>query len=770
MEEIENLFDAKAVSLHGTVMDHGGLVGFRIPEYQREYNWSEGNITRLFTDCLSGLHRLAEGSNANPFTFLGTIILVNEKLKREKFRGTSLAIVDGQQRLITLTLFSCALHENLQASIKSLETMNIGSIVKRWIKCEIKNSLECLFKCSVGIQALEGNKEYYFPRIIQQYDKRGDSFRTSEYRSAVGAFLFAFARYARKDADEFQVSKFDHGRSKPKLLTNYELVKKCLEKLNDTKWYEDQECEQVPIKWFDRSGCRKLLDRLGSTIKDEKDQNRAINDLLRCEAAHDLVRTLFFAAYFCRNIVLTRVTTDEESVAFDIFDALNTTGEPLTALETLKPQVIEFEDSNRGFSGTESEDAFKRLQKYVDEEYEDATKKQKETKELLVSFALHMTGEKLPEHLQSQRNFLRKQYGKARNKSQKKAQRFVSLLADMAEFRWYYWTKQGIEEIGRFHSGENLGQVQLLSSFIRDTGTKLVLPILMRYWNIYLKRDGDGDFLEVLKAVTAFLVLRRAASGGTANIDRDFRAIMAPKNNSRKGFGLCAGVDSENQELSIDELWSAFKSLLAKSEFKITRKDEWIKQVIAQPLYRPAKKIVRFLLLAAADQSKPSSQAPGCWEKEGIRISSHENKFLTYETWNSELYETVEHIAPAARQRSGWDSDIYEDTILRDSLGNLSLLPRKENSAIGSNSWKQKRAFYLAVTEETREQQQIKIKEAAKLDLKFSDYTTKLLQKGERLSLLSPLRDVESWDRYTIEARARNTAELTWDKLWPWLS
>ena len=769
MKKIKELFDAEASSPSETAMLYNGAVGFRIPEYQREYDWSKDNITRLFTDCLSGFYRLSNSPNADAFTFLGTLILVDEKSKEEDFAGTSVAIVDGQQRLTTLTLLACALYENLNVAINTLEVMELNENVKRWIKVEIEDRLADLLECAAGTQKIKGNKTYPFPRIIRTRDQRGRSSQTSEYRSPLGTFLNAFAKYAGGEADEFLPPSLGSGNDAQKLGENYELVRNLLKNLNDTEWYEDTECEQVSIACLNRSGYRSLLDRLADVVKNEDDQNRAIEDVRKYEGVHDLIRSLLFAAYFCRCIVLTRVTTDDESAAFDIFDALNTTGEPLTALETLKPRVIQFETSKGGFSGTESDTAFLRLKKYIDEEHKDTTRKQKETKELLVSFALYMEGTKLPEHLAAQRNFLRTRYDKSAAISRQNAQRFVSLLAVIAKFRRYYWTTKGIEELGLIHHNQDVGQVQLLVSFIKDMQTKLALPILARYWSADLKSQGGGEFLDALKAVTAFLILRRAASGSTAGIDSDFRAIMAPKNGSSKKFGLCAGIDSENQRLGIGELKGAFRKLLTGSKFKIGQKDKWVDQVIDNPLYQQSKTIVRFMLLAAAHQSMPSAKAPGCWEKERVKSSFHENNFLTYETWNSEVYETVEHVAPETEPKIGWDSDIYRNMILRHSLGNLILLPKKENGAIGNDSWKRKKVFYLALTEQTEDQRQKRIDEAAALGMKFSNYTTELLRKCERLSLLAPLRDVENWNHETIEARARNTAALTWDYLWPWL-
>src|SRR5690606_37115974 len=115
--------------------------------------------------------------------------------------------------------------------------------------------------------------------------------------------------------------------------------------------------------------------------------------------------------------------------------------------------------------------------------------------------------------------------------------RFVSSLADMAEIRHRYWTSGGIEELASFHEAGHLDEVQCLISFLQATKSQLVLPILARYWRPDLKQNGSGQFLDALRAVTAFLVLRRAATGTTAGIDSDFRAIMAPRSSGNNKFG-----------------------------------------------------------------------------------------------------------------------------------------------------------------------------------------------------------------------------------------
>lgn len=78
---------------------------FSIPSYQRPYAWTADQASELFTDLLSFL---GDGSKVpeevNPY-FLGSIVLI----KREESPDAD--IVDGQQRLITVTILLSVMRE-----------------------------------------------------------------------------------------------------------------------------------------------------------------------------------------------------------------------------------------------------------------------------------------------------------------------------------------------------------------------------------------------------------------------------------------------------------------------------------------------------------------------------------------------------------------------------------------------------------------------------------------------------------------------------------
>ena len=779
MGKIENLFKAEASSPLELTMLNGGSVGFVIPEYQREYDWSEGNIKRLYCDTLNGFQRLSTSKGANTFTFLGTLILVEKTSTERGFSGESYAIVDGQQRLTSLALFACALCEALRREFHQADFTGIDKKILEWLKNEMELRQLDLHACAVGSQKITPSESFLFPKIVRHVDTRGRDVGSSEYRSPIGKFLEGFSKYFESKKIKYDPLELGRGGAPAdKLEQNFYKIRDYVNNLNNSTWYEDTECEMFDIRDVHIKECRKLFERLPVFMDNQQDEiNKAIHFLCNNEAIHDFVRTLIFCVYFCKYIVLTRVTTEDESVAFDIFDALNTTGQPLTALQTLKPRVINFEKQYqkqhpRKHVSYTYENAFADIDECIDQRFSDTQKKQSETKELIVSFALYIEGKKISNDLATQRNFLRRSYGDAVNEGFDAAHKFINSLACVAKFRRHYWERDGIEQLNNFHGADTVDQIKLFISFIHDMKTSLILPILVRYWDPNFRNTAkDVEFLQVLRAVTSFLVLRRAATSGTAGIDTDFRGIMAPKTGrgAIRKFGLCAGVDHSRKILKIDELKNSLKDLL-KYKLKSLDREDWVRKVIPNPLYGNSAHLVRFMILAAADQSMPSETNLGTWERDNLRESMDERDFLSYTRWQDERYRTVEHIAPDTASNRGWPTELYDDPFLRHSLGNLILLPSRENSAIGNSDWVKKEIFYRALTAITQDAKEQRIAEARAVGYNFSQQLIDHLDNRGRLSLLDPLSNVEKWNKDIVYRRSKNIAELCWDVVWPWLN
>jgi uncharacterized protein with ParB-like and HNH nuclease domain len=94
--------------LNASATTAGALISnatFVVPPYQREYAWEEDEVSELWTDLRSAI--------ADDSYFLGLVILTDEESRKH--------VVDGQQRMLTITLLAAALyHEAVRAGRSAL--------------------------------------------------------------------------------------------------------------------------------------------------------------------------------------------------------------------------------------------------------------------------------------------------------------------------------------------------------------------------------------------------------------------------------------------------------------------------------------------------------------------------------------------------------------------------------------------------------------------------------------------------------------------------
>ena len=770
--EIRNHFPAKTDNFWETMMSHSAGVGFRVPEYQRRYNWNQEQIKRLLEDCLNGFYYLSESNNKDKYTFLATIILVLEE-SEHSFDGTSLSIVDGQQRLTTLVLVCCALIEKLLFHYeKDVELVKPETAI--WIKEEVKHVCQTLFSCVIG--HLPGRGETFpFPRIVREdhRDRRASIPTQTEYHSITAKFLMKFEAYYRKVEPSFHPPSIREDDVNEELfLLNYQYIKEQVDRLyNDDPSPENTakkelEYEQVQKESFKKAKLLNLFEKL-NVLQEEGPQDSAINDISKNPNSSGLIRLLLFSHYLMKCTIFTRVETKDEDSAFDIFDALNTTGEPLTALETFKPRIMHFENKSSGYHGSESEQSFERIEKYLNDIYKETEKRQNATKDLLITFALYLESYRLSRDLASQRAYLRNTFDKV--EEPKKKRKVVESLADIAEFRHKYWNLESIYNLSTSNP-ERDNILKLCCRFIIDMKTSMALPILARYWVEYGKNNTSIDtFVDSVKAVTAFLVLRRSVTGGTGNIDTDFRKIIKgnPQNNNKP---FCVGSEHLNSLPSVQDLKTTLQKYLDAPRIGVSSKETWINKVSKRGLAEHSASLCRFLLFAASHNAKSNPRELGLLTRKDI-ISSPNTNFLSFENWNNEKYATVEHITPQSLKRdTDWDPAIYENPYTRNTIGNLILLPENENSTIGNSSWKEKKLFYSALSSDKHTIRETYLSKAKKEGVPLNKTTKKLMETRERLYMLVPLTKVKKWDKKFIERRTENILELAWEEIAPWLS
>lgn len=94
-------------------------VVYKVPRYQREYSWQRSQWDELFDDLIE--------SDRSQGHFLGTIICVNQSV--DTTDASVLELIDGQQRMTTLSLLLAALLKALSAHDSDLDDEGRADVV-----------------------------------------------------------------------------------------------------------------------------------------------------------------------------------------------------------------------------------------------------------------------------------------------------------------------------------------------------------------------------------------------------------------------------------------------------------------------------------------------------------------------------------------------------------------------------------------------------------------------------------------------------------------
>ena len=110
------------------VFDPDSKVIFEVPKYQREYTWGSREWEALFDDLIE---------NDDGY-FLGSIICINTAT--DSINGPKFEVVDGQQRLTTLSLFLSALYTALNDHKELLDEDQLSDILQLKRKIVLKKT------------------------------------------------------------------------------------------------------------------------------------------------------------------------------------------------------------------------------------------------------------------------------------------------------------------------------------------------------------------------------------------------------------------------------------------------------------------------------------------------------------------------------------------------------------------------------------------------------------------------------------------------------
>ncbi len=770
--DIESIFKATAKSSWTFLVENGQ--GCYIPAYQRPYSWDSDNAARLFDDAIHGLEMLLQREDS--VTFLGTLITIHDTnyntvqpIFRDEMAQKVMTVIDGQQRISTFIMINIAFHDYI--SVLSSKFLEKPDPAFRWISDQAKQWMPNLRDTFLlDMRTGDGNYQFY-PRIIRAYEdvwsKRSNQ---AKYGSPIARLIWDYhCHFAEGSKGEFTYSPKDsQGRQAKTHSAVVEMFKFLKSKMRRILIDREKEVSFPDIQEIIQK--KKFCEAIWG-YEVPQDVVEYIRDK-QTDKNYDsfcaLFRALVMSRYMSNRMAFTIVTTHSEDDAFDMFEALNTTGEPLTAYETFKPKVIEAEKL-ASFETSPSKKSLDAIEHYL-ERFQKAEQKQRATSEMLVPFASAESGYKLPKRLNDQRRYLRDQYDRLQQDIEEK-RKFVSRLSSMSQIMDKAWDTESISSIDFAPLVIADEEVKFAFAALRRLKHHITIAPISRFYDYALSfQDQAGqakasiEFGEAIKATVAFSMLWRGAHGGTENIDTIYRDLMRVGVAELNINPLCARPERGVGVVSLSNYKRALRHRLF--EAKISDRDSWAEAASRIEIYRHSKDVARFLILCACHDSVPDRDAPGLIKRGRPGI----NRMIDISILDKDDFFSIEHIAPQ-NQSQEWDPTISEEPGCVHSLGNLILLPQDVNSYLSNRDWSKKKAIYTLLASEDPEEFNLRVEELSKSGFALSKNADEILRNANHLSMCKSISTFDSaWNVGLIKSRSIRIAQLAWDVLWPWLS
>lgn len=776
-EEIEKIFSATAQSpWHFLNMSGQGCY---IPAYQRPYSWDSDNVERLLEDALNGVNQLMLRPRA--ISFLGTIIAIHDTkyrtvkpVYRQHVPPRVMTIIDGQQRICTFVMVNIAFHDLLSRHERKFSKRKEEHLVWLVDQCRTLGALLC---GTYQIDVTTGDELYrYYPRVTRAYDDAWSKrHNEAHYGSPIARLVWEYIQFSYSDRTKaFRYlpqaedgSALDEYRPVSDI---FQYIQRALQRT--CRGRKDDDFPDILKVAKSESFCESvwgfpLPDYVVSYLA-EQASHRDYADV--CE----VLRAVILAKYMNNRMAFTIVTTESEDDAFDMFEALNTTGEPLTAFETFKPRVIESEKLEK-YEMSPSRRCIDEVEDYLNL-FRKADARQKATSELLVPFALADRGDKLQKRLNDQRRYLRDEFDDLPGVAEKRD--FVQSLAHLATFMRTAWDVDSDKapELPPFKVADEEALVSFQA--LRQLKHAVTIAPLARFYDEAKRSKDDAerisrlsDLVGAIKATAAFSMLWRGAKGGTENIDARYRDVMRVGIKTKNADGdevtippLCKRPKDATGVVSLANLKHSLRTILMG---ETATKEEWVKAAARTPIYKHSTVVARFLLLCASHDGVVDTSTPGLIRRGRPGIAP----LLNLKVWTDQSYLTVEHVAPQKPADAGWKAILDEEDVdIVDRLGNLTLLPQLENAIVGNRTWEHKLLFYRMLAAETAEAQAAIITEATTKGLTLSNKASEAMAQAKHIGLCMSLGGVTGgWTAELIDQRSRRIAELAWEKLAPWL-
>jgi uncharacterized protein with ParB-like and HNH nuclease domain len=760
---VENSFLTENRSVYAFLNQPGQ--GLYIPLYQRDYSWDSDNIEQLLEDLTRGIQRIALGEVYNndnkEIRFLGTIITVIESNRQNIYPVDPQAVpskieklIDGQQRISTIVLMATLLTKRLTEIRKKVKTNNpiyeqINEICDIWIN----QKLSKIFSFDLG-----RGEPRLKPKIVRgakDYWTRNDDVETA-YKSELSNYLGHFIQAFTDNTPFPCLSKDKYGNTL--FYQNGKKIERWLKEVI-AKSHEDNNEEEVAsasdilkylsedLIWeFERPELKNIINEKNYTDKKS-------NSYIICE----LVQTLAVCHYLLDRCCFTIIQPTDDDWAFDMFQSLNATGTPLTAIETFKPTVVNTVDNEDGrqYKDSLSEFDFKKIEDFMTDA-NSAQQKNKRTNDFLTSFFIAYDGRTISTHFSYQRKALDVAYSALESFAQKEL--FIRKMGNYAEFykNWLQYDGKG----GNFPKTDNLSDgdiASMLILFLKSSNHKMAITVLASlYHNVINGEEANAidDFMKVVKIIAAYYFLWRSAYPN-AGLDATYRDFFKELSSSKK-------------QPTVESVSRYFRNTLVNKD--INTLDKWkTKSRNSLKCRVTSNEIIRLALLIAAHDTSADASCRGL-----MKIGRNSScPYITLNNWLSPDLRTIEHIAPQTNTNNLWDENLYDpQTELFQTIGNLTLLPQDLNSSAGNRCWKEKFLYYKTVAEKDVDKVDEIETIAAQSGVTLNSNTVQLLKNSkynQHIESITALSANDNWNKELVERRTDRILDIVWERIAKWI-
>lgn len=775
--EAKEIFEANSRNVRELLSENG--LGLYIPPYQRPYGWDKEKVSKLIEDTLHGYSELLDHEDS--FTFLGTVITIHDinfttvqPAVRPDLPGKVLTVIDGQQRLTTLLIFCIALHNQIGLAHakafkgKKPETM---SAAEHWLDGQSRSIIDKLEHTFLERQPY-GDSPLY-PRMIRSFDDQWSRSKVNaQYKSPIAFLTWKYA----ESIDPAKPTEFKPTKREGTIEGEEALVDRLLQMSRTLKglsakgeFKEDYDDLPSIQRIAGNGGFQRAL--LNHDFPDD------VRELLVSKADSSeyrvLLQLVLIACYALTRVALTVVRGKNEDYAFTVFESLNTTGEPLTAYETFKPRVV-LAETLAHFESSAARKHLDQISNYLST-FKVGEPLQNATRDLLISFASAETGYKLSKRLAEQRRYLKEEFERYEgNPAHREA--FVQHLKEVATFTQHAWEIDSKQPtLPGLPADAATDAVKLCLKFLSSLGHSVTIAPMVRFYAQAVGAHGPErevkvkEFEGAVKALAAFSALWRASRRGTANIDAQYREILAGSEFMpalARSLRRDTAAETPAPKVDLPSLKAELRRRLA-DKGGIANREQFITEGASVPAFKNSKEVARLILLAAYHDSVADETCPGLVKKGKPAVAP----CLTYDGFTDLRNLTLEHIAPI--EPSGeWDAKIYESKELVHRIGNLVLAPRVENAMVSNRPWRVKRILYQALGAASHVDAKRVLTEAAEKEgVEFGDSTQAIIERASHLPHLSALGGrTDQWTNEFLDERSRRLLALAWDELYAWIS